>query len=202
MEAHNTHEIFFRKITRNKMNEFLNRVSTKYLENQINQKLEEYRAITKLNINNCKNVYIEFKDKNQNKIGHISFHLSKEKKNMTNTSLRKGRLHIVNNRNTQKYHTLRVNYKNELLTLSVNSPLKLNKELDHCIDTTISIINSYLDINSDYSLQYKLSSMGDKENECLIAISGSLIRSRFRKTYKHNPSIIIIPKQGSFSWKK
>lgn len=70
MEAHNTHEIFFRKITRNKMNEFLS-ISTKYLENQINQKLKEYRAITKLNINNCKNVYIECKDKNQNKIGHI-----------------------------------------------------------------------------------------------------------------------------------
>lgn len=70
-------------------------------------------------------MYIELKDKNQKKIGHISFHLSKEKKNMTNTSLRKGRLHIVNNRNTQKYHTLLVNYKNELLTLSVNSPLKI-----------------------------------------------------------------------------
>jgi hypothetical protein len=201
MEAYTTHEIFFRKITRNKMNEFLNRVSTKYLENQINQELQGYRAITELSAL-CNNVYIKFKDKNQNKIGHISFHLNKENKTMRNNSRRKGRLHIVNNRNKQKYHTLRVNYINDLMSIRVNSQLKMNTELDYCVNNTMPIINSYLDINSDYSLKYKLTSMKGKENECLHTIESISTHKSFRTTPRQNPSIISIPKQDLYSWKK
>jgi hypothetical protein len=199
MEVHNTHEIFFRKITRKKMNEFLNRVSTKYLENQINSVLQGYKAITELS-NDCKNVYIHFFDNNQKDIGHISFHLSKENKNLSNNSRRKGRLHIVN-RNKQKYHTLRVNTKNNSMILSVNSPLKMNEELEYGVSIVLPIINSYLDINSEYSLKERLTHMKAKENKCLKIIENISYRKSFRSTPSQKNTIISIPKQGTFSWK-
>jgi hypothetical protein len=127
MEPHNTHEIFFKKITHKKMNEFLNRVSTKYLERQINKELDIFRTVTK--ISNCKDILIKFFNNNQIEIGHITFHLSKENKSLPNNSLRKGRFHIVN-RNKQKYHTIRINCNNnDIMTLRVNSPIKMNSEL-------------------------------------------------------------------------
>ncbi len=40
LEVHESHEIFFKSITRNKLNEFLNRITTGYLEKQINSILK------------------------------------------------------------------------------------------------------------------------------------------------------------------
>jgi hypothetical protein len=201
MEAYETHEIFFKKITRNKMNELLNRISTGYLENQINEKLIECYAKTNLS-NDCKNIYINFKDINQKNIGHISFHLNKENKKMNNYSRKKGRIHIVNNRNTQKYYTLRVNSKNELISLSINSSLKMSNMLKECISIALEMINLYLDINSEYSLKYKLTEMKNTENKCLHIIESISKQKSYRSTPKQKTTIIRIPKQDSFSWKK
>jgi hypothetical protein len=204
MEAYETHEIFFKKITHKKMNELLNRFSTKYLENQINQELDKYKAITKISNSEeaqCMHLYISFYDQNKNEVGHISFHLNKENKDMSNNAKRKGRFHIVN-KNKQKYHTLRVNNKNDLFLLRVNSTLKISSELDKCISVTLPILNNYFNTESQYSLKYNLTNLKDKENKCLQIISGRNIRTRFRNTRKQQSSIIRIPKQSLFSWGK
>ena len=200
MEPHNTHEIFFKKITRKKMNEFLNRVSTKYLERQINKELQNYTAVTELS--KCKDLYITFFDNNNIDIGHITFHLSKDNKSLKNNSRRKGRLHIVN-RNKQKYHTLGVNCNNnDIITISVNSPLKVNSELEYCLGILLPIINSYLSTDTPFSLKYHLTHIKDNDNKCLEKLAGIKDRSRFNKTRNKKPTSVSIPKQSSFSWGK
>jgi hypothetical protein len=201
MEVHNTHEIFFKKITHKKMNEFLNRISTKYLENQINKELKDYTS--EIELSNCKDVYITFFNSNQLEVGHITFHLNKDNKSLKNNSRRKGRLHIVN-KNKQKYHTLRVNYNNtnDIMTLRVNSPLKMNSELEYCINIVLPIINSYLSTTHPFSLKERLTYMKEKDNKCIEAIAGVKYRSRFNKTRNKKPTSFSIPIQSSFSWSK
>jgi hypothetical protein len=77
-EAYETHELFFRKITRKKMNELLNRVSTGYLEKDINRLLiNGFKSEVKINIKICENIIIKFFNTNSIEIGHITLHLSK-----------------------------------------------------------------------------------------------------------------------------
>jgi hypothetical protein len=200
-EAHNSQEIFFNRITRNKLNELLNRVSTGYLEEQINNLLNGYISVVSLS-NDCMNVYINFSNRNGENIGHISFHLNKENKNMNNISLRKGRLHIINNRNRNKYYTIRVHNKSESISMTVESPLKMNRELSECVKISMKIINQYLTKESKYYLKYKLTKSENRENKCLIKIAGPIERSRFRNTEKQSKTKISIPKGSLYSWKK
>ena len=191
METHNTHEIFFKKITRNKMNEFLNRVSTKYLERQINKELQNYTAVTELS--KCKDLYITFFDNNNIDIGHITFHLSKDNKSLPNSSRRKGRFHIVN-RNKQKYHTLRVNCNNnDIMSLRVNSPLKMNSELEYCVGIVLPIINSYLSTDNPHSLKHRLTTMKNTANKCINIIETVSYRKSFRTTRNKKQTSFSIP---------
>jgi hypothetical protein len=204
VEPHETHEIFFKTITRNKLNELLNRVTTKYLERQINKVLKGYKAITELNTKKCKYIIIKFTDLNNNKIGHITLHLDKVNRNMSNSNQMKGRLHAVNNRNKNKYYTFRVSHKNDLYEMKVNSYLKMSQDLDYCVTTTLRILNDYTEPNSSYFLGKRLTILGSKNNDCLIKIAGPEgEHSRFRTTRSQKQNTISISKKLSkpYNWK-
>ena len=130
-EVYETQELFFKKLTRNKLNELLHRITTNYLKFQLNQELLYYTINTTIS-QNCNNIYINFFKNNEN-IGHISLHLNRINRNMSNNSLRKGRLHATNNKNKNRYYPIRVNKINNSIALSINSPLKMNNDLALCV---------------------------------------------------------------------
>ena len=200
-EPHESHEIFFKTITRNKLNELLNRITTGYLQNQINRLLKGYKVITE--IKKCIDIYIKYYDINDIEIGHISFHLDKVNKNMSISGKRKGRLHVKNLRAQKRYYTLRVTHKNDLYNMKVNSPLKMKQDLEYCINITLKILNDYTESQSQYFLGKRLTNLGNKDNECLITIAGPIYSSRFNNTRKKPISnSVSISKQYSkiYTW--
>jgi hypothetical protein len=185
-------QIFFTKITRNKLNEFLNRVTTGFLQDQIVNTLKNIKPKIRIS-ENCMDVYINFYDMNTRKIGHLTFHLNKSSSNINNKYLRRGRLHAVNNRNT-KYYTLRVNDKNELFQLSINSPLKMKNDLQECINITINILNDYTNKYSMYYLGKNITKNKKMDNKCLETIAGEKEQKRYRETRRKQSNSIQIPK--------
>lgn len=104
--AHNTHELFFREITRGKLNELLNRAdkSTKLLETHLNKRLPQHiRAITQSSLSKhtqlC-SIYINFVNTNtSHHFGHCSLHLhQKYLQNASKRHSRAGRFHMKNNK--------------------------------------------------------------------------------------------------------
>lgn len=181
IQAIESQQVFFEKITRNKLNELLNRVTTGYLKNDINKILLGYHCEVKIS-DICTDIYINFFDNNNDeKIGHISLHLDKQPISINSNLLRKGRFHVVNNK-TNKYFTLRVKNKNDLFELIVNSPLKMPKRLEFCVKITLDILNSYTESSSKYFLKYHLTSQGNKINKCLKKIAGLEKQHRYSKT--------------------
>jgi len=201
IEAHESHEIFFKTITRRKLNELLNRVSTRYLQNQINQILKGYTAKAKI-AENCDGIYINYCNMNGNDIGHISFHLNKNNR-LSNNNKRKGMFHIKNNRNQNRYYTIRVNHKKDLYEIKVNSPLKMKQDLEYCVNSTLNILNDYTEPQSIYYLGNRLTKEGDTNNICLINIAGINIRKKFPNTRKQHINKIPISKELSkiHNWK-
>ena len=82
-EPYETHSIFFKKLTRKKLNELLNRVSTGYLQNQINKVLSGYTTYIKFDKDTCTDIYIKFLSNNKHNIGHISIHFDNPNKIIT-----------------------------------------------------------------------------------------------------------------------
>ncbi len=193
-EPYESHEIFHKTITRNKLNELLNRASTGFLQGHINSILKGYKSKIQYNIKNCRNIYIEFKDKQNIEIGHISLHLDKHNSNMKNESQRKGRFHIVNNRNRNRYYTIRVMPKNKLFTIRIDSPLKMKSDLLYCSSKTIDILNIYTDENSPYFLGYRLTPNKSLDNECLVKLAGPIERKLYRSTNNNPTKKVYIPK--------
>ena len=191
-------QIFFDKLTRNKINELLNRVSTGYLQNQINNKLNNYYSEVRIP-KNCMNIYIRFFDKNRS-IGHISLHMNKSSSKINNNYTRKGRLHVVNDRNKNRYYTFRVTPKNDLFQMKINSPLQMKQDLEYCVNTTLDIFNEYTNANSKYSLNYRLTQEANKIHTCLNDIAGTAQRHRYKITPNRKKSIVYFSK--SSSWNK
>jgi hypothetical protein len=189
--AHNTHELFFREITRRKLNELLNRadVSTKILENHINERLPPHiRSNTHVGMNNTTklcSVYIYFKSHdNFQQFGHISLHLhpkylvDKYKRNST-----AGRFHIKNNIR-KIYYTLRVNKNTSSgkIILSIPQQQFTNPELNFASTITTQLLNDYLSPSSELFLGNKLTSDNIGEHACARIICNQIsnLRSRIR----------------------
>jgi hypothetical protein len=162
---------FFEVLSKNKLNELLNRVSSGYLTNQINNKLQSHRAEYKLDKNVC-DIFINFKEINTGKqIGHISFHLDKQNKNMKQHSLEKGRFHVINNRNRNRYYTLKINKTNDnSIIMYVKSNLTMKDNLSECTTVTLNILNDYFNPKSNLYLKYHLTNYANKDHLCIDKI--------------------------------
>ena len=192
-------KIFFKMLTRNKLNELLNRVTTGYLLKQINSKLKDYYAKVKLH-RDCIDIYIKYYDMNDVEIGHISFHLNRKPSKGDNNYVRKGRLHAVNGKNKNRYYTFRVTQKDDLFNIHVNSPLKMQQGLEYCVNTTLKLFNKYTDKSSKYYLGNKLTKAKSTINNCLVTVAGEVEQKRYRTTYKNPHSTsIFIPKSASIN---
>jgi hypothetical protein len=169
--TYKTHDLFFEVLSKNKLNELLNRISSGYLTNQINNNLQNYIVKCEIKDNIC-DTYIHFYEINTGKqIGHISFHLDKLNKQLNYYSLQKGRFHVVNNRNRNRYYTLKINRTNDnSIIMYVKSNLTMKDNLSECTTVTLNILNDYFNPNSNLYLQYRLTKYGNKNHICIDKI--------------------------------
>lgn len=178
-----SHNIFFRVITPNKLNEFLNRTipSTTTQQSKLEEDIyiELRRKINDIecnveiehNNNNMCDVYIKFRKINGEKVGHISFHLDSEDKSLYTLARRRGRIHAQNNKNKKRTHTLKINQyrliNENAIKLSVSTELNIRTEFNDCIVATLNVLNSYFQPDSPLYLDKKLTEFGDTGHKCL-----------------------------------
>ena len=185
--SHKTHDLFFGFLTIKKLNELLHRadIKTHYLENQINNEfmkngLQNVYAKVELTKNKLDeySIYVNFFNTPTNQqFGHLSFHLMPTIKNRTRYGL--GRLHARNNKNTQRNHTLRINQSgNTIFMKLVPYPVVIRDEIQTPINITLSILNQYFDINSDYYLSNKLTNHSNKVHPFQSQIISQMNKSK------------------------
>jgi hypothetical protein len=66
----------------------------------------------------------------------------------------------------------------------------MKDDLSKCVNTTINILNEYLNRKSNYYLKYRLTYLGDKENPCISKIDFPYRKHKFNYTRrKENESL-------------
>jgi len=199
-DTYKSHEIFFHSVTPKKLNELLHRADDKSrtLETHINTKLHESICTSRIKIDTsgvC-SIYITFKDiYTKNDIGHISFHLTVDKKTKYGTKNTLGRFHAINNKDSNRKHTLKMNRVNNSLRMSVVPyPGILNNKFKECIDTALSVLNEYFNPGSDIFLSNTLTKYSSQTHPCSTIIQRTLEKHKrplktTRKTHKLHHSI-------------
>lgn len=200
--ASRTHDNFFRKITRNKLNELLHRAdeNTNFLEGQINNKLLNSYCNTNIvlfkNTNTNKyecSIYINFYRKGtQIKIGHITLHLYPERK-VTNKKYKswEGRIHAKNNINKNRVFpfTIKRNNVTRNFHIFIEKRGLIRNELVECFDTGLNILNDYFDETSQFYLGNHLTPQSNTKHKYMNIIEKEFTPSKTplrntRKIYK------------------
>jgi hypothetical protein len=167
-----THILFFKLLSKRKLNELLLRSDPKYhsLQDEINARLNgltSLKAFTNISDDGdykC-SLYINFYDMNMipepKKIGHITFHfspsMSSKGKNRNKLSVSIGRMHGKNNINKSRQFTLRINETQNSIRMTISKyALPVRSELKPCIEKSIEILNEYFNSNSPYFLGNRL----------------------------------------------
>jgi hypothetical protein len=191
--TYKSHKQFFQILTKNKLNELLNRADkqTQYLETELNILLPQgFRS--KVNVSSSKklnslecSIYISFyKDNTNEPFGHYSFHLYPEKKNLKSKSQKNGRLHIKNNKNDQFAYILRVDkqyspiIQNDYVQLSLNKSKAYSKPLEQCVRVTQTVLNNYFNPHHEKYLGNHLTNLGDTKHKCFNIITSSMIKAK------------------------
>lgn len=192
--TYKSHKQFFQILTKNKLNELLNRADkqTRYLETEINtQLLPDYISDIRVSSesdekNKIKpecSIYINF-FKGPTKIGHYSFHLYPEKTNLESATRKLGRLHIKNNRNTRFKYVLDIqkqyspSNQANYLQLSFNKSKAFDKGLEKCVKVTQTVLNNYFNPNHERYLGNHLTKLGNQQHKCFSIIITSMNKAK------------------------
>ena len=192
--TYKSHKQFFQILTKNKLNELLNRADkrTQYLETEINTLLPpEYKSVVNLMSEPDKktktklecSIYINF-FKGPTKIGHYSFHLYPEKKNIEPETRKNGRIHIKNNRNKRFKYILDIQKQysptnqTDYLQLLLNKSRAFDKGLEKCVVVTQSVLNNYFNPNHEKYLGNHLTNLGDTKHKCFSIITTSMNKAK------------------------
>jgi len=181
--SYTSHSLFFTKSTYEKLNEFLKRAdsSTKVLQNHINKELTQ-GDYCKVKVIKCNMIIIYYFNNNNIKLGHATFHLEPEKKNNRGKSYTFGRIHIQNNRNNQLRYVLKLDKTtsqlyNNSFQFSIG-PGYIKDYFEECIKATIKILNLYFNLESNLSIEYKITS-----SYYYIDDNGKYIKSYWHKCF-------------------
>jgi hypothetical protein len=187
-----THDIFFKTITRKKLNELLLRADKKILQNHINKELiDEYSIVyVKKNQSSECSIYIDYYDKKtKNKLGYISLHFYPQQRNRKTSKA--GRIHVRNSKNNP--YTLRFNKdtNDELIISLTKYSDTMSSSLKKAVNKTLILINLYFNEKSPYWLGNP--SFKDIWHPCFYVICNSMKRARknIRNTRKTQKSYSI-----------
>lgn len=189
-----THELFFKFLTKNKLNELLYRADskTKFLENQINTGLLQQNTNIKCMVNVHKNqyqecsIYISFYPisshiTTETELYHISFHLYPEKK-INNTI---GRIHVRNTKNKNRKHVIRINtphsmnVENSIRMSLVDYPILTRQSTKENVVIALNILNTYFDPESENYLGNKIISLQyQTPHPCIQEINKQLMKKK------------------------
>jgi hypothetical protein len=153
---HETHDIFFRLITKNKLKELYRRARRKsdILQKDINVLLTNKNTKTKVVVDNNCDIFINFLNMNDEQIGHMSFHMEPKNNKISEYSRKYGRLHFTNDNKPTNRVTLKINKNNDEASFSISYKVsyKLRKEVEDAVKATLSVLNGYFNISNPKTL--------------------------------------------------
>lgn len=184
---HETHDIFFRLITKNKLKELYRRArgNPGILQKDINSLLTNKNVKTEVTVDKQCDIFINFLDMNDKQIGHMSFHMEPKNNKMSVYSRKYGRLHFTNNNKPTNRVTLKINKKDDEQSFSISYKVsyKLRKEIKDAVDATLSVLNGYFNIGNLKTLGTYNKSYSDK---CVEKVIGLMSKQKWpiRNTMK------------------
>jgi hypothetical protein len=210
MSALTSHDIFFKRLRYNKLNEFLKRAE-KYnntksiLSDHINPLLTDFYTRTMVDTDKygqCSIYIYIYNNITKDQYGHITIHFGKSYNDNIRASV--GRFHVINNRNQQRStrklkkenqtrHVIEVEQQNnteQIHFILRNSPIIIKSEsFRKAIENALTILELYLNKgeNNKYYLGNILTNPTVK-HECLHTVQNSLRKSKtpLRGTMKTN----------------
>ncbi len=183
MNNFKSQRIFYDSLTEKKLNELLNRSdeSTRIMETHINNLLSPFALLSSVRVKSPEShcdIIINYFDNNQN-IGHFTIHLKMDDSSMIPYKRKNGRIHMKtkNTCYTMKCNKRKINDANNSVSIYYSKSEKYIKpNVSKCLDATLSVLNEYMDFNSNLSLDI---SMTPKHiNPCATK------RNQFRHTRK------------------
>jgi hypothetical protein len=195
-----THDEFFKVITRKKLHElFLQASRTNILQNQINRGLPEgyVRVEVTKKPSEC-GIYFNYYSKDNIKQGHITLHFKKADKiknsQWGNRNINIGRFHMKNNIHIHKKYTLRINKQgtDKIQIYLSHRAVDVRTELHLFTKYVIDILNIYFDPESnDYLGKYKFP---NQVHPCVAILDKAMTRSKtpLRNTRKKSYTSIPI----------
>jgi hypothetical protein len=209
--VHLSHRYFFEAITQKKLNEFLKRAdaSTCVLQTHINERIlpltckvqvksiyntnniqsRDSRSIQITNPIQYCDVYIKYFDLNK-EIGHLTIHLKKDNKYLPEKIRKNGRIHYKNMRNschTFKCTKRKIQGRNNSISFDYIKDTIFNNRSKSAVNTTVDILNEYLDFNSPLSLEIPMTNYKTEIHECIAPIIkdfGNSAKTKIRHTIK------------------
>jgi hypothetical protein len=190
---HKTHKLFFKLTTDEKLNELLKRADKKtgVLEKHINEQLTNGDYCKSNVTDNCKMIIIDFYNTHRDKqfgrtpMGHITFHIEPENKSMTKSARNFGRIHGQNNLNKQLRYTFKLN---RVQIPNANNSIKISigktyvKPYLECMKIAIDVLNKYFDLNSEYSLERRLTNYSPYWRDCIPKIVANFSTNSSKKS--------------------
>ena len=146
--TYKSQRLFFERITPNKLNELLKRAdpTTHVLEDDINGLLQGVQCEVEIHQNRTtqrSSIYIKLFDyvPQKRQIAHLSIHMYPE-----HMQSRNGRIHVKNNINNQRTHTIKVNRNasNKIKLVVTSYPSVIRSQLKQPIDDVLRILTDYL----------------------------------------------------------
>lgn len=185
---HKTHKLFFNLTTPEKLNELLKRADkqTGILEKHINEQLTNGDYCKTTITNNCRMIIIYFYNINRDKqLGHITFHIEPENKAMPKSAINFGRIHGQNNLNNQLRYTFKIN---RIESNNTNNSIRISigktyvKPYLECMKTAIEVLNKYFKLDSDLSLERRLTNYSQYWHKCIPKIINNFTTSSNKKS--------------------
>lgn len=193
-----THDIFFKYLSKKKLNELLLRSdrteNRKILQDEINKRLKGVsKLVAQTNISDDGNyfcsLYINFINVNNEQVGHISFHFSPRISDKKRTQLSNlGRAHGKNNKNKLRNYTIRFDKTEDSIKMSISKyALPIRQELKECVNISLEVLNNYFDPNLNYFLGNK--EFSNIEHKCYKYIVSQMAKSKtpISNTRKRRP---------------
>jgi hypothetical protein len=194
-DDHKTQKLFFNAITRKKLNELLKRADadTRVLEMHINERLNDSLR-SHVDVNNKSSqsycdILINYYE-NHTYLGHFTVHCKMDDLTMCNTSRKNGRIHLKNKNNT--CYTIKCNARklqnaNDSVTMKYRTWQFIRPKLKQCLDATLSVLNDYMDFNSELSLDIQLTKYKLDMHPCVEMVVNKFnarYKTRLRKTHR------------------
>ncbi len=154
----------------------------------INNLLSQYALSATVHITSLKihcDIIIKYYDNSGQEIGHFTIHIKRDDTSMLPHRRKNGRIHMktTNACYTMKCNRRKINGANNSVKLYYSKSEKYIRSNEaKCLDATLSVLNDYMDFNSNISIHIPMTTLGT--HPCVTKIISAFKTSK-RNQIRH-----------------